>query len=166
MAGYLIIAGVGLAVLVAALVVGELLDGVLEPLNAVLGGDVLSTGAIAGFLAAFGGAAALFTPSLGTGLAGAVGLVAGVLVGAGTGWFTRQLARGTTDTTPNAASLTGSRGTVITPVPSDGYGEVALVVAGHPTKVNARSFEPLAAGTRVTVVSVLSPTSVTVVRLD
>jgi hypothetical protein len=159
---FLIIGLAGLALLVAALVAGEFMDGVLEPINGVLGGDLLSTGALAGFLGAFGFTAHAVAPALGPGIGSAVGLVAGLLVGAGAGFVTRALMTGRTDVTPSAATLLGLRGTVVTAVPSQGYGEVAVVVAGHPTKLNARSYGPVPAGSLVTVVSVISPTAVLV----
>ncbi len=160
MTAFLIIGLAGLALLVAALVAGEVLDGVLEPINGVLGGDLLSTGALAGFLGAFGFIAHAVAPAAGAGIGSAVGVVGGLLVGAGVGFLTRSLATGRTDGTPSAAALPGLRGTVVTAVPSQGYGEVAVVVAGHPTKLNARSYGALPVGTPVTVVSVISPTAV------
>jgi membrane protein implicated in regulation of membrane protease activity len=166
MTAFLVIGVVGLVLLVAALVAGEVLDGVLEPIGDVLGGDLLSTGAVAGFLAAFGFTAFVFTPSLGAGLSGVVGLLAGGLVGWGTGLLTRSLATSRTDVTPSAATFVGLRGTVVSALPSQGYGEVNVVVAGHPTKLNARSYEPLPPGTPVTVVSVISPTAVRVARVE
>jgi membrane protein implicated in regulation of membrane protease activity len=147
-------------------VAGEVLDGVLEPLNGLLGGDVFSTGAVAGFLAAFGFTAHLFAPVLGPGPASAVGVLVGVLVGGGAAFLSRALSRSRTDVTPSAASFVGLRGTVVSPLPSQGYGEVSVVVAGHPTKLNARSYEPLPAGTPVTVVSVISPTAVRVAPVE
>ncbi len=159
---FLIIGLAGLALLVAALVAGEVLDGVLEPINGVLGGDLLSTGVLAGFLGAFGFTAHAVTPAAGAGVGSAVGVVAGLLVGAGAGFLTRFLASGRTDGTPSAAALVGLGGTVLTALPSQGYGEVVVVVAGHPTKLNARSYGPVPVGMPVTVVSVISPTAVRV----
>jgi hypothetical protein len=160
MSVFLIIGLAGLALLVAALVAGEVLDGVLEPINGVLGGDLLSTAALAGFFGAFGFIAHAVTPAAGTGVGSAVGVLGGLLVGAGVGFLTRSLATGRTDGTPSAAALPGLRGTVVTAVPSQGYGEVAVVVAGQPTKLNARSYTPVPVGTPVTVMSVISPTAV------
>ncbi len=114
---FLIIGLAGLALLVAALVAGEVLDGVLEPINGVLGGDLLSTGVLAGFLGAFGFTAHAVTAAAGADVGSAVGVVAGLLVGAGVGFLTRFLASGRTDGTPSAAALVGK-----TPAGSTGAG--------------------------------------------
>jgi hypothetical protein len=51
---------------------------------------------------------------------------------------------------------------VISAIPEGGLGEVSIVVAGHITKLNARSSAALPAGTPVTVQAVLSAASVMV----
>jgi hypothetical protein len=56
----------------------------------------------------------------------------------------------------------GATGTVISPVPVGGYGEVRLRVAGQPMKFHARADRPLALGTEVFVIEVPTPTSVLV----
>ena len=157
---FLVIGAVGLVVLLLSLLLGELFDGVFDALP----GDVLSTSVVAGFLAAFGFAGGLAEGALGTAAAVLVGLVAGVAVGGGAGWLTRGLSRMRTDETPARESLVGLPGTVVTQVPSQGYGEVSVTVAGHLTKLNARADEVLFVGTPVTVTATLSPTSVMVVR--
>ncbi|MDN5725672.1 MAG: hypothetical protein L0G99_07030, partial [Propionibacteriales bacterium] len=65
----------------------------------------------------------------------------------------------------NTATLVGYRGTAITAIPADGYGEVSVVASGHITKLNARSAEPITAGTAVEITAILSATSVLVVPL-
>ena len=160
MTAFLVIGALGLGILVTSLVVGDLLD-----LPDGFGGDVLSTAAIAGFLAAFGFGAALGLDALGTAAASVVGVGAGVAAGGLAGWLTKALSADRTDPTPRPVDLVGLRGTVVSAVPSEGYGEVSIVVRGHLTKLNARSEEPLAAGTAVTVTSSLSPTSVVVAPL-
>lgn len=157
---FLLVGGLGLLLLVASLVVGEVLDGLLDG----VGGDILSTAAVAGFLAGFGFTGAVAAQSLGTGAATAVGVAGGLGLGAAAGLMTRSLSRSRTDPTPTSAALLGIAGTVVTDIPSQGYGEVSVVVAGHLGKLNARADEALAAGTPVTVTAVLSPTSVVVTR--
>lgn len=157
---FLVLGTVGLVVLLVSLFVGEVFDGAFDALP----GDVLSTSVVAGFLAAFGFAGGMAVDSLGTGPAVGVGLVAGVLVGGGAGWLTRTLSGLRTDETPTGEALVGLPGTVVTQIPSQGYGEVSLTVAGHLTKLNARADEVLFVGTPVTVTATLSPTSVMVVR--
>lgn len=160
MTAFLVIGALGLGILVTSLVVGDLLD-----LPDGFGGDVLSTAAIAGFLGAFGFGAALTAGALGTAGACVVGIGAGTAAGGLAGWLTRTLNADRTDPTPRAGDLVGLQGTVVSAVPSEGYGEISVVVHGHLTKLNARSEEPLSAGTPVTVTSSLSPTSVVVAAL-
>jgi hypothetical protein len=158
---FIVIGVVGLALLALSLVAGEVLDGALDG----LGGDWLSGAAVAGFLAAFGfGGALALNAGTGTGVATLVGLGAGAAAGGVAGWLTSTLSKDDGDATPRSADLTGREGTVISAVPSDGYGEVSVVVSGHITKLNARAVEPLAVGTPVRVSAVLSPTAVQVTR--
>jgi membrane protein implicated in regulation of membrane protease activity len=158
---FLVIGGVGIALLGVSFVAGELLDGVLDG----IGGDWLSGAAIAGFLAAFGfGGALALNAGAGTGVAALVGLVAGGVAGGFAGWLTTTLQKDGGDATPRSSDLTGREGTVISAVPADGYGEVSVVVSGHITKLNARGDEALAVGTPVRVSAVLSPTAVQVTR--
>lgn len=156
---FLAVGGVGLVLLLGSLLFGEL-AGHADLLGA---GDYLSLAAVSGFLAAFGMTGALVVEVGGGAAAGsAVGVVAGGTVGWLTGWFTRVLKRQQSAPAPGSAEMVGLDATVVSPVPSKGYGEVTLVLAGQPTKVNARSLEPLPVGALVTVVAVLSPTSVQV----
>ncbi len=57
----------------------------------------------------------------------------------------------------------GAQGIVVSAVPSAGFGEVRLALAGQQIKFAARSDVPLRAGTPVYVVEALSETSVLVV---
>jgi hypothetical protein len=160
MTAFIVIGVVGLLLLVVSLVLGEVFDGLFDG----IGGDVISTAAVAGFLAAFGFAGAIAARTLGTTLSVLVGIVAGVVVGGVAGVVTRTLSRSQTDATPTSLAVVGLAGTVVTAVPSQGYGEVSVTVAGHLTKLNARADGELAVGTPVTVTATLSPTSVFVAR--
>ncbi len=157
----LVIGGVGIALLLVSLVLGDLLDGLLDS----VGPDAVSGLAIAGFLAAFGFVGAL---SLDAGASNGVGiiagLVAGVAAGAAAGYASTRLMRGGDESTVRSAGLVGLTGTVVEPVPEDGYGMVSVVAAGHITRLNARADEPLGSGTAIRVTAVLSPTSVKVSR--
>lgn len=158
MIAFLLIGAVGIALLLFSLIVGDLLDGLLD-----FGGDLFSGAALAGFLGAFGFAGALvFDQSDNMGLSIGIGIVAGLIVGAGAGWASYQLKQGGDEANVRTGDLTGSTGTVISAIPADGYGEVSIVASGHITKLNARSPEPLAAGTPITITAVLSATSVLV----
>ncbi|HMM93587.1 MAG: hypothetical protein IE926_13470 [Micrococcales bacterium] len=157
----LVIGGVGILLLLVSLVLGDLLDGVLDS----VGPDALSGLAVAGFLAAFGFVGALV---LDAGASSAVailaGLVAGVAAGAGAGYASTRLMRGGDEANVRSAGLVGLSGTVIEPVPTEGYGMVSVVASGHITRLNARADEPLPSGAAVVVTAVLSPTSVKVAR--
>lgn len=160
MLAFLIIGGVGLALLLISVLVGDHLSGALDGLGA---GDWLSGGALAGFVGAFGFAGAIAlggTNSLLIAIIG--GLVAGVVVGVAAGWLTLRLQRDGDDSTVRSSALVGVSGTVIDDIPDGGYGVISVVVAGHLTRLNARCIEPLPAGHPVTVDAVLSPTSVSV----
>lgn len=159
---FLIIGGVGVALLLLFLVVGDLLDGLFD-----FAGDLLSGAALAGLLGAFGFVGALIlglSDSLGWSIGG--GLVAGLLIGLGAGWLSHRLRHGGDHSTVRTPALVGRQAVVINPIPSDGYGEVRIVAAGQITKLNARSVEPIEAGASVYITAVLSATSVSVSRLN
>ena len=117
----------------------------------------------------FGGAAAAALlpdglPDVGRAL---LALAAGLVLAVPLAWVAVRLARGLRDM-PTATTLTrhhlvGTQGVVVSDVPSPGYGEVRLVVAGQQLKYAARSDTPLRAGTPVYVVEALSETAVQVV---
>ncbi|MFJ5676494.1 hypothetical protein [Streptomyces sp. NPDC093097] len=154
----------GIVVLALAL----LFDGVLEGLfGGVLAGPfdgLLSLPVIAGFLSMFGFAGAIVWGGTGLGAAAAVGtgLAAGTAAGAVTWRFSRALMRDRTAPTPRREDLVGTAGSVVTPIPADGYGEVLLRLAGHPVKLAARSAAPVARGAEIWVEASLSSTSVAV----
>lgn len=155
---FLVIGGIGVALLVISLVLGDLLDGLLD-----FGPDFLSGAAIAGFLGALGFVGAVVQDQTGNvSLAVGIGALAGLVVGAGVGWLSVQLSRGGDEANVRTGDLTGHAATVVSAIPVDGYGEVTLTVAGHITRLNARSAGELPAGTPVTITAVLSPTAVQV----
>jgi membrane protein implicated in regulation of membrane protease activity len=161
--------GVGIAG-IALLILSLIFDGVLEGLFGgvgVLNGlfdGLLSLPVIAGFFSmlGFGGAIVLGTTQLGTGPAVAVGAAAGAGAGLLTWRFSKALMRDQTSVTPRGADLVGSAGTVVTPIPATGYGEVLLRLGGQPVKYAAKSAEPVAYGAEVWVESMLSESSVSV----
>lgn len=158
MTTFLVIGLLGLALLVVSLVVGDLFDGALD----ALAGDAFSSAVIGAFVSAtgFGGATAeaLGAPAL---VAWPVGLVTGVVFGGFAYWLTRLL-RDDDGGTPTTDDTIGRDGTVVTGIPAEGFGVVAVVVGGHTRRLNAKAEIPLEAGTEVHVTSVLSPTAVTV----
>jgi membrane protein implicated in regulation of membrane protease activity len=162
---FLVIGGVGVAVLALGLIGNELASAVRVDWF----GDA-STEAVAGFLGVFGFVAALVRVVLGSddpgalALAGAIGLVAAIPASLLVVRLSRALRDMPTDDTPRRSDLIGTAGVVVTQIPATGYGEVRVRLAGHPVKLNARADQPLAAGTPVLVVEAPSDTSVVVIE--
>ncbi|MFI0539544.1 hypothetical protein ACH3VS_11735 [Streptomyces sp. WSLK1-3] len=160
----------GLVLLVLALVFDGVLEGLLDGVGALEGlfDGLLSLPVIAGFVSmlGFGGAIVLGTTGLGAGAAAVVGAGAGV----GAAWLawrlSRALMRDEPGTTPRGRDLVGSSGSVVTPIPADGYGEVLVHLAGQPVKYAARSAAAVARGTEVWVEETLSATAVAVRPVD
>lgn len=158
---FLIIGGAGVGVLALAL----LGAGLLHIGHPDVDGPV-SVEAVAGFTGAFGFGAAIVNELLGGRTPGMIGAAAagGVLAAVPTAWLAIRLTRAArdmrTDPTPTRDDLVGAIGLVVTPVPTGGYGEVRVRVAGQPVKLNARADRPIPVGTRIFVVEALSETSV------
>lgn len=158
MTTFLVIGGVGVVLLLVALLVGDHVDGVLDSLG---GGEWFTGAALAGFLGALGFVGALTLGLTGNVLiASVIGVMSGLTLGAGVGWITVRLRDSGQNDVVRTSSLVGREGTVVSDIPEDGYGEISIVNAGQPLKVNARSAGPVATGTPVTVTDVLSPTAV------
>ncbi|MEV1286760.1 NfeD family protein [Micromonospora sp. NPDC049679] len=160
---FLILGGLGVAVLALGLLGGELLH-IGHP-------DVdgpVSVEAVAGFTGAFGFAGAIASELLGARTPGLIAAAAGVgvLAAAPTAWLALRLARAArnmpTDATPTRNDLVGSLGVVVTPISATGYGEVRVRLGGQPVKLYARSSAPIAAGAQIFVVEAVSDTSVIV----
>lgn len=168
MTGFIIIGVVGLAIVVVSLVLGDILEGVFDALDADFGHGVFSAPVIGSFLAAFGFGAALIMTGTGLGAAGGAlgGLASGVAIGAVALFMTRSLINMPTDVTIRSADLVGSTGTVITRIPESGLGEVSLTYAGQIKKLSARAAQPIPAGTTVVVTQVTSSSSVLVRPAD
>lgn len=90
MPAFLVIGGIGIVLLLIAAIVGDALGGAFDG----IGTAGWLTGAVGGFLGAFGFGAAL---ALGTGdsmlVAVVVGLIAGLVFGASAAWLTLHLHR-------------------------------------------------------------------------
>lgn len=165
---YIVIGGVGLVIVLASLVLGEVVDGLFDAIDLDLGGGLLSGPVIGSFLAAFGFGAALVMYATGAGAAlGALaGLGSGVVVGGIAGLLTRSLMAMPTDATLRSSDLIGTPATVVTRIPAEGLGEVTLTHLGQYLKLSARASEPIPAGTPVTVSAVISSSSVLVERRE
>ena len=156
---FLVLGALGVVLLLVALLIGDVLDGALEGLSA----GFFSTEALAGFLGAlgFGGAIALEVTGS-TSLAVVIGLVLGVLLGVAAARASRFLhGDGETDAV-RTSDMVEKIGTVVSAIPEDGYGTVSISVAGHLTRLNARSSVAVPAGTQISVTQVISPTAVQV----
>lgn len=159
---FLVIGGVGTAVLAVALVIGDLLH-----IGHVDADGPFSVPAIAGFVGSFGFVGALVAEFVGTGTPALVAAsTAGLAAAVPTGWLAVRLSRSAmrmnTDATPTRADLVGMSGVVVTPIPLQGYGEVRVSLGGQPVKLNARADRPVPLGARVFVIEVPSSTSVIV----
>ncbi|TNC31752.1 hypothetical protein [Mumia zhuanghuii] len=159
MSVYVVLGLVGLVLLAASLLIGDLFEGLTD----LLPGDAFSSAVIGGFVAAFGFggafAEALALPLLVT---LPVAVVSGVVVAWFAGWLTGLVRGGGSDGTPSITDSVGRSGRVVSEIPRDGYGLVRIVVGGHTLQLNARAAGPLGAGSEVHVTEVLSPTAVTV----
>lgn len=162
MSAFLVLGVVGLLVLLVSLVVGDLVDGVLDG----IAGDWFSTEVVGSFVAAlgFGGAIGL-QAGLPTPIAVVVGLGAGVGFGSLGAWLTRLVRGGATDDTPTVDDTVGREGVVVSAIPGEGLGAVRIYLGGHTLTFNARAELELEAGTRVHVTGTLSPTAVSVAPL-
>ncbi len=168
MVGFLVIGAVGLGLLLVSLVLGEVLDGVFDALDFDGGGGWLSSPVIGSFLAAFGFGGALTMQGAGVGVTGGAlaGLGSGAAVGGLALVLTRSLMNMRTDESVRTTDLVGSRATVITPIPEDGYGEVSVSHLGQMLKYNARAQDAVPFGTTVEITAVISSSAVVVEAVD
>ncbi|MDO5735383.1 MAG: hypothetical protein Q4P15_02800 [Propionibacteriaceae bacterium] len=161
MAVFVTIGVIGLLIVLLAILLGDVVDGLLD--LDMLGGDLFSLAGIAAFLGAFGFGGVI---SLGivdvTWIAVVVGIVSGLLAGIGATAFTRWLKRSESSNTFKSHSMIGSTARVITDIPAGGFGEVRILGSGQSRKRAARSAVPLVAGTEVWVSGIVSPTAVEV----
>ena len=163
---FLLVGALGIVVLLLSLFAGEIgefghpdADGPFSvPAIAALLGGV-----------GFGGAAAsavlpeALPDAVTVLLSVAVGLAVAVPLAWGAVRLSRALKDMPTQETLTRHHLIGAQGVVVSAVPSAGYGEVRLALAGQQLKYAARSDAPLPTGTPVYVVDALSDTAVQVV---
>ncbi|MFC5729266.1 MULTISPECIES: flotillin domain-containing protein [Nocardioides] len=116
----------GIVLVLLSLVVGDLLDGMLDALEA----DWISTAVIGGFVSAFGfGGAAADGAGLPWPLALVIGGAAGVAVGSFAWWLTGLVKDGPSDGTVSIADSVGQVGRVLTDIPNEGFGVVRVAEA-------------------------------------
>lgn len=161
MTAFLIIGGVGVALVLLALIIGDVLDGLFH--LDVLGGDLFSFSSLAAFVGAFGFGGALGLALIDSTL---VAVIVGVVIGAIAAWgavsLTKALKSGENEASFRSDSMIGHAGLVITAIPEGGYGEIRISAGGHVRKLSAKSALPVDAGQEVWVSSILSPTAVEV----
>lgn len=164
MTWFLIIGGAGLLLVLISLVVGDVVDGLLD--LDFLDGDLFSLTSIAAFIGAFGFGGALGLSVLDLmPVAIACGLVIGFLAAWGAVKLTRALKSGEDSATFRSDSLIGQPARVITAIPQSGFGEITLTASGHVRKFTARADGEVAAGDEVWVSAIVSPTAVEVTRV-
>jgi membrane protein implicated in regulation of membrane protease activity len=163
---FLLVGALGIVVLLLSLFAGEIGDFGHPDAD-----GPFSVPAIAALLGGigFGGAAAsaVLPEALPDAVRVLLSLVVGVAVAVPLAWGAVRLSRALRDM-PTQETLTrhhliGAQGVVVSAVPSPGYGEVRLALAGQQLKYAARSDAPLPNGTPVYVVEALSDTAVQVV---
>ncbi|MFJ9582942.1 hypothetical protein [Streptomyces acidicola] len=170
MAWFLGLGIAGVVLLALSLIFDGVVEGLLDGAGALNGlfDGWLSLPVVAGFISmlGFSGAIVMGTTDLGGAGATAVGIPAGVA----TGWLAYRLSRALMSDRSGAApgedDLIGAPGSVVTAIPVGGYGEVLVHLAGQPVKLAARSAVPVARGTEVWVDEALSPTAVSVRRVE
>lgn len=156
---FIIIGFVGVALLLASLVLGDFFDFLNFD---VLESDFFSTAAIAGFLGAFG-----FGGAIADSLTGnlTLSLIIGAVAGVVFAWLALRLTRYFRNdhaVVTRADAMIGTDAVVITAIPAGGYGEIRVRLAGQWQKVSAKSAVPMDAGSQVWVSGILSPTAVEV----
>ncbi len=163
-AWFAVLGSIGLVIVVASLVLGDLLEGVFESLEIDVGGGLFSTPVMGSFLAAFGFGAVLIRSSsdAGPGLAALGGLGGGLVMGAIARWITRSLMHMTTDDSVRTEDVVGKPAMVVSAIPAGGLGEISLVHLGQRLKYSARAESHLPYGAEVVIVAVTSSSSVVV----
>lgn len=159
---YLAVAGLGLVLLVASIVFGELFDFIDVDIGDADGGPISGT-VIAAGMAAFGAAGALASYyGWGVLLSAAVAVTAALSIGALSAWALASLYKqtGTTETSLNV--LAGRLGEVTTAISGTGVGEVTVTGVDTTIQRLARSAngQPIARGSIVRVVDVMGSTLV------
>jgi hypothetical protein len=157
---FLAIGVVGIVMLLVSLIVGEHVHGILDALG---GGDWFTGSSLAAFLGATGFGGAIVQQLTGSTLLSVVGgVLLGVVFGALVAVGMLRLRRSDIGGVVTTHELLNAPGVVLSDIPALGFGEIRVTRQGHMMKLNAKSAIPLATGTQVTVIDVLSATAVVV----
>lgn len=161
---FLILGGAGVALLLLALLIGDVLEGALNfDAISMLDSDVFSTAGVAGLVGGFG-----FGGALGLALSKnmVVAIVVGVLVGVVFAWIAGRLTgffkRSESGSVPSSKSMIGTEARVLTPIPQSGFGQIRFTHNGHLMTMNARCDIAMDAGARVWISGLVSSTAVEV----
>jgi membrane-bound ClpP family serine protease len=147
----------GLAFTLLAFFLGDVLEGVLDSLDALDG--LLDPLSLVGGIAAFGGTGVILSTT--ADLSGGAAAALSALVGFGLALamhfvYVRPMKRGENSTAFSMTEYPGKIGEVITTVPAHGYGEVLVRMGASNTFRQAASFDEveIPRGMRVVVVEV------------
>lgn len=138
---FLIIAGVGLVFLVAALLFGEIFDHVgVEVDGGVDGHGFLDTRVVSVFITSFGGFGAIgIQTGLGVLASSLLGLASGIVLGGVVSLFGRFLVSQQATSSVNAAQLVGRTAQIIVAIPAGGIGQISCRVGEERVEKIARS---------------------------
>ena len=154
---FLIIGVVGAVLLLISL----LLDGIFDAFD--FGDGPLSLTSIAAFTAIFGFTAfACVGAGISTPVSGVLGALAGLLGGAAAWWLSRLIRGAESTTAVSEDELVGKIASVVLAIPVTGLGEVALTRHGERVSLAASAEVPIARGTAVRIIQVVTSTSVRV----
>ncbi|WP_127538659.1 protease [Paenibacillus illinoisensis] len=144
---------------VVSLVLGDLIDGLLDGAFELPGIDFLKPVVLAGSITAFGGAGIMLTRYSSVGAI--AGLILSLLIGIAAAMlvffaYIKPMRNSEVSIAFSMKELSGKIGEITIPIPERGFGEVMIRVASGNTIHTASSFEhrPIAAGARVVVVDI------------
>lgn len=148
----------GLAFSVLALVMGDLLEGVVDAIDALDG--FLDPLSLVGGIATFGGAGILFErlSNLGSTSVLVLSIASGILLGVGMHFlYVRPMKESESSTGFSMQEYRGKIGEVLTTIPARGYGEVLISIGLSNTFREAASFHgvEISSGTRIVVVDIV-----------
>lgn len=145
---------------VVSLVLGDLLDGLLDGAFEMPGLDFFKPVVLAGSITTFGGAGIMLTRY--SSLSAMSGLILSLLIGIAAAMlvffaYIKPMRNSDVSIAFSMKELSGKIGEITIPVPEKGFGEVMIRFASGSTIQTASSFEhlPIAAGARVVVVDVV-----------
>jgi membrane-bound ClpP family serine protease len=145
---------------IVSLVLGDLIDGLLDGAFEMPGVDFFKPVVLAGSITAFGGAGILLTRY--SSLSVMSSLILSLLIGIAAAMlvffaYIKPMRNSDVSIAFSMKELAGKIGEITIPIPANGFGEVMIRFASGSTIQTASSFEqlPIAAGARVVVIDVV-----------